>query len=128
MHDEPNLYQYAVIRFVPKVEREEFINIGLILFSKKARYIRMEYHLCPDKFKAFCPEIDCDEIHATLATMKGISEGDSGYGPLATLDISERFRWLTAVRSSVIQSSPSHPGKSTDLDKTFERLFDELVK
>lgn len=128
MPDELNLYQYAVIRFVPKVEREEFFNIGLILFSKKAKYIRMEYHLCPDKFNLLCPEGDYDEIHNNLETMKEIASGNTNFGTIASLDISERFRWLTAVRSSVIQASPSHPGKSNDLDKTFERLFEELVR
>ena len=128
MHDDLNLYQYAVIRFVPKVEREEFFNIGLILFSKKAKFIRMEYHLCPEKFRLLCPEGDYDEIRINLETMKEIANGNTTVSPIASLDISERFRWLTAVRSSVIQASPSHPGKARDLDKTFERLFDELVK
>lgn len=127
MPDELNLYQYAVIRFVPKVEREEFFNIGLILFSKKARYIRMEYHLCPGKFRLLCPDGDYEEIQSNLTAMKEIASGNATFGPIATLDAPERFRWLTAVRSSSIQTSAAHPGKSADLDKTFRLLFDELV-
>lgn len=128
MPDNIALYQYAVIRFVPKVEREEFFNIGLILFSKQARYIRMEYHLCREKFDLLCPtDADYDEIRTNLDMMKEIAHGNPAAGPIASLDISERFRWLTAVRSSVIQASLAHPGKSADLDMTFERLFEELV-
>lgn len=124
---ERKLYEYAVIRFVPKVEREEFFNIGLILFSKRDKYIRLEYHLCPEKFLLFCPEIDSEEIESSMKTMKNIADGNQLYGPIARLELPERFRWLTAVRSSVIQTSRPHPGKSTDLDETFERLFRELV-
>lgn len=128
MPDNIALYQYAVIRFVPKVEREEFFNIGLILFSKQARYIRMEYHLCHEKFDLLCPaDGDYDEIRAHLDIMKEIVRGNPEAGPIASLDISERFRWLTAVRSSVIQASSAHPGKSANLDNTFDRLFEELV-
>ena len=111
-----NIFQYAVIRFVPNVEREEFVNVGLIMYSKNARY------------KSICisgPEYD--EVITVLANMKDISLGNRQAGPIAALDLSERFRWLTAVRSTVIQSSSAHPGKSSDLDATFDRLFNELV-
>ncbi len=121
------LYEYAVIRFVPRVEREEFFNIGLILFSKKARYIRLEYHLCADKFSLWCPQADYGEVVSNLFSMKEVANGDKKWGPIAKLDIPERFRWLTAVRSSVVQTSRPHPGKAIDLDETFERLFRELV-
>jgi len=123
-----NLFQYAVIRFVPNIEREEFVNIGLIMYSKKARYIRMEYRLCAEKYKSICqagPEYE--EVVTVLAHMKDISLGNRQAGPIAALDLPERFRWLTAVRSTAIQSSPAHPGKSNDLDATFDRLFHELV-
>jgi hypothetical protein len=123
-----NIFQYAVIRFVPNVEREEFVNVGLIMYSKKARYIRMEYRLCVEKYKSICISgPDYDEVITVLANMKDISLGNRQAGPIAALDLSERFRWLTAVRSTVIQSSSAHPGKSNDLDATFDRLFNELV-
>jgi hypothetical protein len=124
---ENNLYEYAVIRFVPRVEREEFFNIGVILFSKKAHYIRLEYHLCPDKFNLWCPETDYDDVVSNLFSMKEVANGNKEFGPIAKLDIPERFRWLTAVRSSVVQTSRPHPGKTNNLNDTFERLFRELV-
>jgi Protein of unknown function (DUF3037). len=125
---EDKLYHYAVIRLVPRVEREEFFNIGLILFSKKEKYIRLEYYLCPDKFRLMHSDAAYEDVIGNLNTLRQIAHGNSEYGPIAQLDIPERFRWLTAVRSSIIQTSPTHPGKTGDLDKTFERLFEELVK
>ena len=122
------LYEYAVIRLVPRVEREEFFNIGLILFSKKEDYIRLEYHLCTEKFGLMHSGLDYDEIIHHLDTFKQIAAGEKNSGPIALLDVPERFRWLTSVRSSVLQTSRPHPGKTDNLDKTFERLFEELVK
>ena len=125
---EDKIYEYAVIRLVPKVEREEFFNIGLIMFSKKEKYIRVEFHLCRDKFALMHNKLDYEDIFENLKTFKNIAEGNESGGEIAKLDIPERFRWLTAVKSSVVQTSRPHPGKSKDLDKTFERLFEELVK
>ena len=124
---EDKLYHYAVIRLVPKVEREEFFNIGLILFSKNEKYIRLNYNLCKEKFKLMCSDIEYNEVIDSLETYKQIAEGNQDFGPIAEMDIPERFRWLAAVRSSIIQTSPTHLGKSNNLDETFERLFRELV-
>ncbi|NLY24040.1 MAG: DUF3037 domain-containing protein [Bacteroidales bacterium] len=125
---EDKLYHYAVIRLVPKVEREEFFNVGLILFSKEAGYIRLEYHLCPYKLRLMQSEASYEEVLENLETLRQIAGGNRDCGPIADLDIPERFRWLTATRSSIIQTSPTHPGKSCDLEKTFRRLFEEIVK
>lgn len=125
---EDKIYEYAVIRLVPKVEREEFFNIGLVMFSKKEKFIRMEFYLCPDKFQLMHSKIDYDDIIQNLESFLKIANGDKEGGPIALMDIPERFRWLTAVRSSVVQTSRPHPGKSKDLEKTFGKLFEELVK
>ena len=125
---EDKLYHYAVIRLGPKVEREEFFNVGLILFSKEAGYIRLEYHLCPYKLRLMQSEASYEEVLENLETLRQIAGGNRDCGPIADLDIPERFRWLTATRSSIIQTSPTHPGKSCDLEKTFRRLFEEIVK
>ncbi|MDO5615215.1 MAG: DUF3037 domain-containing protein [Cruoricaptor ignavus] len=125
---EDKLYEYAVVRLVPNVEREEFFNIGLIMFSKKEKYIRMEFHICTDKFKMFDNELNISNIQNNMQYFQSIALGEKSAGAIALLDIPERFRWLTAVRSAVIQTSKPHPGKTKDLDKTFERLFAELVK
>ncbi|KUY29737.1 DUF3037 domain-containing protein [Elizabethkingia ursingii] len=125
---EDKIYEYAVIRLVPKVEREEFFNIGLVMFSKKEKYIRVEFHLCPDKFALMHSKLDYEDITQNLISFQNIAKGDKSGGPIALLEIPERFRWLTAVRSAVVQTSRPHPGKSKDLDKTFNKLFEELVK
>lgn len=124
---EVKLYEYAVIRLVPKVEREEFFNIGLVMFSKKEKYIRVEFHLCADKFKLMHNKLDYEDVTENLKSFQKIAKGEKEGGPIALLEIPERFRWLTAVRSAVVQTSRPHPGKSTDLDATFNRLFEELV-
>ena len=125
---ENKIYEYAVIRLVPKVEREEFFNIGLIMFSKREKYIRFEFHLCNEKFQSMKSKLDYEDIAQNLENFKNVANGQKEGGPIAVLEIPERFRWLTAVRSSVIQTSRPHPGKTKDLDATFDRLFDELVK
>ena len=125
---ENKIYEYAVIRLVPKVEREEFFNVGLIMFSKREKYIRFEFHLCTEKFQSMKSKLGFDAILQNMENFKHIASGEKEGGPIAQLDIPERFRWLTAVRSSVIQTSRPHPGKTKDLDETFERLFKELVK
>ncbi|MGC5746224.1 DUF3037 domain-containing protein [Chryseobacterium sp. NFX27] len=125
---EDKIYEYAVIRLVPKVEREEFFNIGLVMFSKKEKFIRMEFYLCPDKFSLMHSKLDYDDIIRNLESFQKIANGDKEGGPIALMDVPERFRWLTAVRSSSVQTSRPHPGKSKDLEKTFGKLFEELVK
>lgn len=125
---EDKIYEYAIIRLVPKVEREEFFNIGLVMFSKREKFIRMAFYLCPDKFKLMHSKLDYEDVYQNLEAFKKIADGTKDGGPIASLEVPERFRWLTAVRSSVVQTSRPHPGKSKDLDKTFEKLFEELVK
>ncbi|WP_341904607.1 DUF3037 domain-containing protein [Fluviicola taffensis] len=121
------LYEYAVIRLVPMVEREEFINVGIILFSKKEKFIRTRIELSEERLKWFKCELDLDQIKANLNAFELISAGAKAGGPIACEELPERFRWLTAVRSSVIQTSRPHPGKTNDLEKEVERLFAEYV-
>ncbi|UKB84949.1 DUF3037 domain-containing protein [Chryseobacterium sp. MEBOG06] len=125
---EDKIYEYAVVRLVPKVEREEFFNIGLVMFSKKEKFIKAEFYLCPDKFKLMHSKLNYEDIIQNLESFYKIASGDKDGGPIALLDIPERFRWLTAVRSAVVQTSRPHPGKSKDLNTTFGKLFEELVK
>ncbi|REC46783.1 DUF3037 domain-containing protein [Chryseobacterium pennipullorum] len=125
---EDKIYEYAVIRLVPKVEREEFFNIGLVMFSKKEKFIRVEFYLCPDKFRLMHSKLDYEDVIHNLESFQKIANGEKDGGPIAQLDIPERFRWLTAVRSAVVQTSRPHPGKSRDLNTTFGKLFEELVQ
>ena len=122
-----HLYEYAVIRVLPRVEREEFINVGVVLFSKKCNYLKAIYQLDENKLKLFSSELDIDSLRAHLYVFDQICSGHATAGPIALLEVPERFRWLTAVRSSSIQTSRPHPGYSSDLEETLQRLFKELV-
>lgn len=124
---EQQLYEYAVIRVVPKVEREEFLNVGLILFCKRTKSIRVRFEINEEKLRLFSSDIDIDQIRLNLDSFVKIGNGLKIGGPIAQFDVPERFRWLTAVRSSVIQTSRPHTGMCGDLDTVFERLFVELV-
>jgi len=126
MHEQ-HLYDYAVIRVVPRVEREEFVNVGLMLYCKRQKYLRIQYQIPTDKISAFCKEFDLDQLQINLDSFVAICEGKKNAGPIAQFEKDERFRWLTAIKSSSIQTSRPHSGFSTDLDKTFEKLYIELV-
>lgn len=123
-----HLYEYAIVRVVPLVEREEFVNAGVILFCKKEKFIRMRYRLCENKIQALKPDADLEEIGKNLEAFSKIAAGDRDGGPIATLDEAERFRWLTAVRSASIQTSRPHPGVCENLEKAFNTLFMEMVE
>lgn len=122
-----HLYEYAVIRLVPRVEREEFINVGIVLFSKGARYLKCKCHLDRERLNLFSTELQIDAIEKNLEAFHKICAGEKDGGPVAAWETSDRFRWLTAQRSSSLQTSRPHNGFSDDLDATLERLFGELV-
>lgn len=122
-----HLYEYAVIRVLPRVEREEFINVGIIMFSKREKYIKARYHIDEAKLRLFSTELDMDSLYASLAVFDKVCTGDKNGGAIASFEVPERFRWLTAVRSASIQTSRPHPGFSSDLDSTFDKLFEEFV-
>ena len=123
-----HLYEYAVIRVVPRVEREEFINVGLIMFSKRAKFLKTRYIINEGKLGLFSTELDMESLRDNLAAFDRICSGAKDGGVIASFDMIERFRWLVAVRSTSIQTSPSRMGFSGNLDRTFDRLFHELVE
>ena len=125
---EKHLYEYAVIRIVPKVEREEFMNVGVILFSKQADFIKMRYEINENRLRAFSPELDIESFREQMEAFCNVCSGHETGGTIALLDIPERFRWLTALRSSCIQTSRPHVGFSANLDQTLNDLFQELVE
>ncbi len=114
MSDE-NLYEYAVIRYVPRVEREEFINVGLLMMCKRRKWLRAMVSPCFERIDMFDPIHTRDEIDTALSH------------PAADWPVEERFRWLTAVKSSCVSTSRPHPGFAEDLDSEFDRLYKELV-
>lgn len=125
---EKDRYEYAVIRFVPRVEREEFINVGLAMMCKRRRWLRVGLNLRHDILKAFVPGVDIGRLELQLQSFVDIATGNAGAGPIAGFPVEERFRWLTAVKSCVIQTSRPHPGLTDDLDATFIRLMAEQVE
>lgn len=124
---ERHLYEYAVIRVVPKVEREEFVNAGIILFCKKERFIKVIYKINQEKLRLFSDDLDFEQLEKNLNAFEKISQGKKDGGPIALFDVPSRFRWLTAVRSSVIQTSRPHPGLCTNLEDVTLKLFNELI-
>lgn len=121
------LYEYAVIRVVPRVEREEFLNVGLILYCKRVRTIKVKFEVDQARLGAFASDLDLAQIRLNLDSFVKIGAGLKIGGPIAQFEVAERFRWLTAVRSSVIQTSRPHVGLCEDLDAAFDRLYAEQV-
>lgn len=125
---EQNKFEYAVVRFVPNVEREEFLNVGLAMMCKRRRWLKVAISLPEGKLAALCPDVDKEVLAHQLQSFIDIAEGKRSAGPIATYPVEERFRWIAAVKSSIIQTSRPHPGLSDDLEATFARLFSELVE
>lgn len=124
---EKHLYEYAVIRVVPRVEREEFLNVGIILFCKRAKFIKMLFVVEKSKIQLFSSELDLEQLQLNLESFQKVAHGLKNGGPIAQFELSERFRWLTALRSSAIQTSRPHSGFSDNLAHTTKRLFEEMV-
>jgi hypothetical protein len=120
-------FEYAIIRLVPKVEREEFFNIGVIVFSKRKRFLDIKYQINPAKLKALSPDLDLDELNKYLHAWKLICDGKATGGPIGQMEQPNRFRWLTSCRSTIIQSSKTHPGLSEDPNKELEDIFVKYV-
>ncbi|MDE5870388.1 MAG: DUF3037 domain-containing protein [Muribaculaceae bacterium] len=123
-----NRYEYAVLRYVPRVEREEFINVGLAMMCKRRRWIKVAVLLPEGKIGVMSPDTDMASLARQLQSLIDIADGKRDAGPVALYPVEERFRWISAVKSSVIQTSRPHPGLCDDLEATFSRLFAELVE
>ncbi|RYZ20377.1 MAG: DUF3037 domain-containing protein [Chitinophagaceae bacterium] len=124
---EQHLFEYAVIRIVPRVEREEFLNVGVIVFCKRPVYLGVRYKLDEEKIKSLFGETDLDCLRDSLSSFHKIADADPAGGPIARLDAPSRFRWLTATRSTMLQTSKVHPGLSRNPSQMLETLFAKLV-
>ena len=124
---ENKVFEYAIIRCVPSVEREEFLNVGVILYCKNDKFIDVLYDINEIKLKEISKDIDVEEFINHVKAYKKIAHADPDSGPIGELEIGERFRWLTATRSTVLQSSKVHPGLSKDLSKSLLKIFEEQV-
>lgn len=120
-------YEYAFIRFVPKVEREEFINVGVILFCKRKNFLQTKCDVDISRIESFGSDIEIEELKEYLNTWSLIARGNQEGGFIASLDISSRFRWLTAPRSTIIQPSPVRSGLCVDPEDELNDLFQRGV-
>ena len=120
-------FEYAIIRLVPKVEREEFFNIGVILFSKRKKFLGVKFKVNEQKLNAFSCELDLEAINCYLNSWELICKGDVSGGAIAQFEMSDRFRWLAASRSTIIQSSKTHPGLCDNPEKTLEDIYNKYV-
>lgn len=121
-------YDYAVIRVVPRVEREEFINVGVIVSCEKTGFLQARIELDETRVRALDPRVDMESLQRHLAAIPRICEGGAQAGPIGLLPKRARFHWLTAKRSAIIQASPVHMGKCGDMDAVMEHLLDRMVR
>jgi hypothetical protein len=123
-----HLFEYAVIRVVPRVEREEFVNVGVIVYCSSQRFLQTMFQLNEERLKAFSEDLDFEILYKRLYAFEQICSGKLEGGPIGKLPIASRFRWLTAARSTVVQTSRVHPGLCENADETLTRLYEQLVK
>jgi hypothetical protein len=124
---ERHLFEYAVVRIVPRVEREEFLNIGVVLYCRDLQFLQTLYQLDEERLKPFSAYLDMALVKDHLCAFEKICRGDLAAGEIAKLDLASRFRWLTATRSTIVQTSKVHPGLSSDPAETLGKLYRQMV-
>ena len=124
---EKRLFEYAVLRVVPRVEREEFLNVGVIVYCASEGFLQTVFHLNEAKLCAFSAELDLEEIRERLQAFDLICKGGKAGGTIGELPIASRFRWLTATRSTVVQTSKVHPGLCRNAAEKLAQLIKEQV-
>jgi hypothetical protein len=125
---EKDLFEYAVIRVVPRVEREEFLNVGVVLYCARQKFLKALYKIDEKRLEVLCSDCDMPAVSEYLDAFAQISNGRDSTGPIGKLPAAERFRWLTAARSTVVQTSKVHPGFCEDAGERLEKLFGQLVE
>lgn len=125
---EKHLFEYAVIRVVPRVEREEFLNVGVILYCSAQGFLQTMFMLDENRLRVFSSDLDMLELQERLHAFERICAGRAKGGTIGQLPLASRFRWLTATRSTIVQTSSVHPGLCTNAGETLARLFAQLVQ
>ncbi|MEP6535608.1 MAG: DUF3037 domain-containing protein [Bryobacteraceae bacterium] len=120
-------FDFAIIRIVPRVEREEFVNAGVIVFCLGQKFLRAQVQADPARVLALWPTIDMELVRQHLEAFPKICDGDAGAGPIAKLSARERFHWLVAPRSTMIQISAVHSGLCESPDAVLEEMFRQMV-
>lgn len=121
-------FDYAIIRVVPRVEREEFLNVGAVVFCRTKKYLEAKIELNDERLIAFFPSIDIEMIRSHLDMIPNICEGGEAAGPIGQLSQSERFNWIVAPKSTMVQCSPVHSGVCAEPEKQLERLIEKMVR
>jgi DUF3037 family protein len=124
---EREAFQYALWRVVPSLERGEQINVGVVLHSRRHRFLGARVHVDDARLAALHPDLDLDALRAHLDGLLRVARGEAGAGPVAAMDPSDRFGFLTSPSSTVVQPGPVHVGLCGDPERELERLFGELV-
>ena len=124
----PSSFDYAVVRVVPRVEREEFINAGVIVFCLERRYLEARVFVDEARLRALWPQLDVELVRKHLEAIPKIAAGDPSAGPIAKLSLRERFHWLVSPRSTIIQVSPVHSGICEEPENTVEKLAERLLR
>jgi hypothetical protein len=125
---EKDLFEYTVIRVVPRVERGEFLNVGVIVYCSAQNFLKTLFKVDEARLQAISNELDVDELKTRLNAFTQICAGGDNAGPIGKLPIASRFRWLSAARSTIIQTSPIHPGLCIDAHDVLARLYAQLVE
>ena len=121
-------FAYTTIRVVPRVEREEFVNVGVVLYSRPRKFLGVQARLDRDRLRALWPEPDLDAVERQLDVIRLVVAGDPTGGAIALLSAAERFGWLSAPASTVVQPGPVHAGLADDPEAALRELFSELVE
>lgn len=127
MSESRSPFAYTVLRAVPRVERGEFINVGVVLFCRERRFLQARIGLDAARLQILAPECDAAEIRAQLEAIVRVADGDADAGPIARLSQSERFHWISSPHSTIVQRSEAHTGLTDDPATTLEHLFRTLV-
>ncbi|MDQ4123081.1 MAG: DUF3037 domain-containing protein [Acidobacteriota bacterium] len=122
------LFEYAVIRLVPRVEREEFVNVGVIIYCPAQSFLTVKFEINEKKLCAFAPDLEISEIEKHLRAFEKISRGGEDAGAIGKLAAGARFRWLVAPRSTIVQTSPVHTGLCEDAETALNRLMNLMVR
>lgn len=120
-------FQYAALRVVPRLEREEFLNAGVVVFHRQQRFLAARTRLDEAKLRALAPDCEPGPVRAALQAIEHVAAGDAAGGQAASLEQTERFHWLVAPSSTIVQPGPVHTGLCDDPRATLARLFERLV-
>jgi Protein of unknown function (DUF3037) len=123
----PASFDYAILRVVPRVERQEFLNVGVIVFCRERRYLHAKVAVDETRLLSVWPRLDIEVIRQHTDAIVRICAGDASAGPIASLSQSERFHWLTSPRSTMMQTSPVHTGICQETEALLERLYAQMV-